>query len=92
MMNMDKMHREMFTSSSDQRSSSRIPAAVIQSEANVYNMKGLAENVNEWGTSIQSGSSQKAEEPQYVILPFMTPRHPWEAFGRVGFRTVKSIP
>jgi serine/threonine-protein kinase len=91
-MGMDKMHREMFTSSSDQRSSSRIPAAVIQSEANVYKIRGLAENVNEWGTSIQSGSSRNVEEPQYVILPFMTPRHPWEAFGRVGFRTALSIP
>jgi serine/threonine-protein kinase len=91
MTDMDKMHREMFTSSSKQRSSSRIPAAVIQSEANVYRIRGLAENVNEWGTRIQSGSGQKEEKSQYTILPFMTPRHPWEAFGRVGFRTALSI-
>lgn len=87
---MDKMHREMFTSSPDQRSFSSIPTAVIESKANIYGIRGLAENVNEWGKSVQGSTPQNAEEPQYVILPFMTPQHPWEAFGRVGFRTAMS--
>lgn len=90
MKDMNEMHREMFSSSSGQKSSSGIPAAVIESKANVYGIRGLADNVNEWGKSVHDSTSQNVEKPQYVILPLMTPQYPWEVFGRAGFRTALS--
>lgn len=92
MTDMNAIHRQTFSSFSDQQALTKILSPVINFKPNTYGVRGLAENVSEWGTAMQAGSAQKDEESQYVILPSMNPRQPWEVFEEVGFRIVKSIP
>jgi serine/threonine-protein kinase len=111
MMDMDQMHSQMgdmmhnpaspppTTSQSPQQ----FPAQVLDSEPNAYGIKGLGENVSEWGMRLQKSSLPEKEEPHYVILGGLRtgltkekkmiqgiPRQPWEAFEEVGFRCVLS--
>lgn len=91
MQDMDTMHRQMFSSPSDQQAPLELPVPVVQFKPNRYGIRGLVENVSEWGVISGTGSPQKDEKSPYVILPPMIPRQPWEAFEEVGFRTVMSI-
>ena len=89
---MATMHGQMDSSSSDPQALSKLPVPVVQFKPNAYGIRGLAGNVSEWGLSLQTGSSQEKDMPQYVVLPSSTPRYPWEAFEEVGLRTALSVP
>jgi serine/threonine protein kinase len=91
-MDMEKMHGQMSSSSPAKEAPSRLPLPVIHFKRDVYGIRGIEENVSEWGVAIRTGAAQKEERSPYVILPSMIPRQPWEAFEEVGFRTVASIP
>jgi serine/threonine-protein kinase len=92
MMDMEAMHSQMSSPSSDQQAPSKLPVPVVHFKPDVYGIRGLEGNVSEWGVAMGMGSVQKDEESPYVILPSMIPRQPWEAFQEVGFRTVAIIP
>jgi serine/threonine-protein kinase len=91
MMDMETMHGQMSSSSPDKQAPPKILVPVIYFKPDTYGIRGLEENVSEWGVAIRTGATQKDEKSPYVILPSMIPRQPWEAFEEVGFRTVASI-
>ncbi len=92
MMDMETMHRQMTSPSSDQHATTTLPVPVVHFKPDVHGIRGLIENVNEWGVASGTRSPKKDGKSQYVVLPSMIPRQPWEAFEQVGFRTVMSIP
>jgi len=83
-----------------------IPAPVINSKPNDLGIRGLNENISEWGSmrgkargNAKNGESEyvilgsfKAGPRQGSLLPAPLHRKPWEAFEEVSFRTVLSIP
>jgi len=76
MMNMDNMHSPMGDTIHDQVSSPPTPpqshqklsASVLDFQPNLYGIRGMDENVSEWGIRFQKTSLREREEPQYVIL------------------------
>ncbi|MBW2096356.1 MAG: protein kinase [Deltaproteobacteria bacterium] len=82
-----------------------IPAPVINSKPNDLGIRGLNENISEWGSMPgKAGENAKKGKSEYVILggleasprqgsllPAPLHRKPWEAFEEVSFRTVLSI-
>jgi eukaryotic-like serine/threonine-protein kinase len=113
MMNMDEMHSQIEDTTHNPVSPPstrpqilrRFPASVLDSQSNPYGIRGLGENVSEWGIRFQKASLlREREEPQYIILGGLRtgltkenkmiqgiPRHPWEAFAEVGFRCVSDV-
>jgi formylglycine-generating enzyme required for sulfatase activity len=77
MMDMEAMHSQMSSPSSDQQAPSKLPVPVVHFKPDVYGIRGLEGNVSEWGVAMGMGSVQKDEESPYVILPSMIPRQPW---------------
>jgi serine/threonine-protein kinase len=80
----------------------RKPTPVMLLKANSLGIRGLNSEMGEWGlriTAKEDGNKQGRLE--YIVLgafgqgprtsespPSLVPRHPWEAFEEVGFRTV----
>ena len=77
------------------------PAPVLNSEPNELGIRGLNENISEWGLP----NKHKQRKTVYIILggfggatkpqsnlPARLPRKPWEAFEEVSFRTVANAP
>ncbi|MCK8600260.1 bifunctional serine/threonine-protein kinase/formylglycine-generating enzyme family protein [Desulfoferrobacter suflitae] len=79
-----------------------IPTPVMAYMPNSVGIRGLNANIGEWGLRHpQDASARDGEKVEYVILgeifkqkkeqavlPAPLPRHPWEAFDKVGFRCV----
>ncbi|WAC06461.1 MAG: bifunctional serine/threonine-protein kinase/formylglycine-generating enzyme family protein [Thermodesulfobacteriota bacterium] len=112
MMNMDNMHSHTGDTIHGQVSSPPTPPqshqklsdSVFDSKPNPYGIRGMDENVSEWGIRFQKTSLREKEETQYIILGGLNtgltkenkmiqgiPRHPWEAFAEVGFRCVSDV-
>lgn len=82
-----------------------IPTPVMAYQSNSLGIRGLNANIGEWGVSHpDSASAKEGEKVEYVILgeifkekieqsvlPAPLPRHPWEAFDKVGFRCVREV-
>ncbi|HJX32385.1 MAG TPA: bifunctional serine/threonine-protein kinase/formylglycine-generating enzyme family protein [Thermodesulfobacteriota bacterium] len=112
MMNMDEMHSHMMGDTIDKQVSppsttapslQQFPASVLDSKPNSYGIRGIDENVSEWGMGFQKSPLPERAGTHYVILGGLRmdltkkkkliqgiPRHPWEAFEEVGFRCVLS--
>jgi len=70
------------------QSANESPVSVTQSRSDQLGLRGLDENVDEWGLL----TSPQSKDKQYVIFPEEVERYPWEAFSNVGFRTVLPFP
>ncbi len=107
MMEMMNQGRHRTESSPTERAEApHFPAPVINSKPNGLGIRGLNENISEWGvTPGEALGNTKKGESEYVILggfsigprqgsmlPAPLLRKPWEAFEEVGFRTVLSFP
>lgn len=82
------------------------PVPVINAKPNDLGIRGLNENISEWGVMPgAAGKNAKNGESEYVVLggleagptqgsslPAPLHRKPWEAFEEVSFRTALSIP
>ncbi len=83
-----------------------VPYPVMLSERNALGIRGLNENIGEWGIKIRTdgASKEKTEEVEYVVLggALKNPEHrqgaasavqrqPWESFAKVGFRCAVSV-
>jgi len=78
------------------------PLPVMLLKRNALGIRGLNSGMGEWGLRIATwGEGEKNPRLEYVVLgtfgqgpgtpprtPALVPRHPWEAFEEVGFRTV----
>ncbi len=78
------------------------PLPVMLLKPNALGIRGLNSGMGEWGLRITTGAGGgKKPRLEYVVLgsfgqgpgtpagtPALVPRHPWEAFEEVGFRTV----
>ena len=91
MSSMEAMHSQLQSASPGQRASSESPQPVAEFNPNLYGIRGLQENVREWTLRPQMDPTGERGGRDYLILPQNVVRHPWEAFGEVGFRTVLSI-
>jgi eukaryotic-like serine/threonine-protein kinase len=82
---------------------SSIPSPVINSPKDALGIRGLNGSIREWGIRIPADISAE-ERMEYMVLGRLASsfakgeinfsavtRHPWEAFGRVGFRCVLSV-
>jgi formylglycine-generating enzyme required for sulfatase activity len=100
----DMMHNQVPPPSTTPQSFRQFPAPVRDSKPNLYGIRGLGENVSEWGVRFQKASLREKEETQYIILGGLKtgltkenkmiqgiPRHPWEVFAEVGFRCVSDV-
>jgi len=100
----DMMHNQVYPPSTTPQSLRQFPAPVLDSQPNPYGIRGMDENVSEWGVRFQKASLREKEETQYIILGGLKtgltkenkmiqgiPRHPWEAFAEVGFRCVSDV-
>jgi len=76
------------------------PTPVMNSEPDIFGIRGVNEKVSEWGMSAKGDSPDQ----EYVVLGgamnkassngsglMGIRRQPWEAFEEVGFRTVLSF-
>ncbi len=83
-----------------------IPYPVMLSGQNALGIRGLNENIGEWGIKIRTdgSSKEKTQEVEYVVLggalknperrqgaASVVQRQPWESFAEVGFRCALSI-
>jgi hypothetical protein len=100
----DMMHNQVYPPSTTPQSLRQFPAPVLDSQPNPYGIRGMDENVSEWGVRFQKASLREKEETQYIILGGLKTgltkenkmiqgiqRHPWEAFAEVGFRCVSDV-
>jgi serine/threonine-protein kinase len=84
----DQMHPQLQTPDSRSETDSGMPFPVDQLEPNTFGIRGLAENIDEWG-KLSPAFLSKADIPSdYAVLDIssLVTRHPWEAFEKVGFR------
>jgi len=112
MMNMDEMHshmgdridKQVSPPSTTAPSLQQFPASVLDSKPNSYGIRGIDENVSEWGMGFQKSPLPERTGTQYVVLGGLRtdltkekkliqgiPRHSWEAFEEVGFRCVLDV-
>ncbi len=82
-----------------------IPSPVMEYRPNALKIRGLNANVGEWGVWGRGVQSEAADASlEYVVLGGMPAevaertgialpvrRQPWEAFAKVGFRTVRDL-
>jgi serine/threonine protein kinase len=92
---MESMHARMNTHTDD-FSMSKSPGSkitsVINYQPNKYGIRGLNQNIKEWGLKLsQATSRDKIREADFVVLPSTIQRYPWEGFGEVGFRCVREV-
>jgi serine/threonine-protein kinase len=74
-----------------EKAQSAIPLPVAGFPANRYGLKGLNGNVMEWTTGSPSGRAPEGRPVRYVVMPEGVERQAWEAFEKVGFRTVVGL-
>jgi hypothetical protein len=100
-----KMHSQMSTDASLPQVSPQKLSAVTDFAPNKFGIRGLNTKISEWGLwGITAISKDKINNREYVVLggvgnvsgqetpiPSPVPRHPWEAFDKVGFRCVLSV-
>jgi len=90
---METMHRRMMDRSSvAQQAPTKHTIPVTDFEPNMYGIRGLGGNISEWALVSVKGSSPAKETQQYLVLPTVLSRHPFEGFENVGFRCVLSVP
>ncbi|MFO7877183.1 MAG: protein kinase [Desulfovermiculus sp.] len=91
------MHQTSQNQSSERKVTERLSIRNVSAfESNQLGIFGLGRNVNEWTIykpadqqiefHIHGGLGELGREESYLQ------RHPWEAFARVGFRTVINVP
>jgi serine/threonine-protein kinase len=81
-----------------------IPYPVILSGQNALGIRGLNENIGEWGIKIPTDGASKGKIQEYVVLggALKNPEHrqgaapavqrqPWESFAEVSFRCALSV-
>jgi formylglycine-generating enzyme required for sulfatase activity len=102
---MGDMHGQPRKSTFEPQTSSLIPSPVLDLRPNAFGIRGLSQDLGEWGVRIiKDPLKDKLREAGYVVLgwPGNTPenenrglssiaRHPWEAFEEVGFRCVQDV-
>jgi serine/threonine-protein kinase len=100
-----KMHSQMSMDASMSQVSPQKLSAVTDFAPNKLGIRGLNKKISEWGLwGITLSSKNKINNREYVVLgsfgnvsgqgtpiPSLVPRHPWEAFDKVGFRCVQSV-
>jgi formylglycine-generating enzyme required for sulfatase activity len=92
---MESMHARMNTPTGD-FSMSKSPeskiTSVINYQPNKYGIRGLNQNIKEWGLLLSRATSRdKIRDAEFVVLPSTIQRYPWEGFGAVGFRCVREV-
>ena len=92
---MESMHARMNTHTDD-FSMSKSPGSkitsVINYQPNKYGIRGLNQNIKEWGLLLsQATSRDKIRDADFVVLPSTIQRYPWEGFEEVGFRCVREV-
>jgi serine/threonine-protein kinase len=85
------MRGETKPSVPPEKAQSTIPLPVAGFPANRYGLKGLNGNVMEWTTGSLSVRAPEGRPIRYVVMPEGVERHAWEAFEKVGFRTVVGL-
>lgn len=93
---MESMHGQMHTQSKSDIPSPRTPgtklSSVINYQPNKYGIRGLNQNIKEWGILLsQATSRDKIRDADFVVLPSTIQRYPWEGFEAVGFRCVREV-
>jgi formylglycine-generating enzyme required for sulfatase activity len=94
--NGESMHGMMQSQAKSDISRPKSPdsklSSVINDQPNKYGIRGLNENVKEWGLRVfEATSRDNIREAEFVVLPSTIQRHPWEGFGDVGFRCVREV-
>ena len=92
---MESMHARMNTHTDD-FSMSKSPGSkitsVINYQPNKYGIRGLNQNIKEWGLLLsQATSRDKIRDADFVVLPSTIQRYPGEGFEEVGFRCVREV-
>ena len=78
---------------------------VIDFAPDRYGIRGMNKSISEWGMGhVDVDSAGESNEIEYVVMghgekppaetpirPSAIPRHPWEAFEKVGFRCARNI-
>jgi serine/threonine-protein kinase len=93
---MESMHGKMHTQMTGDVSRPKSPGtkitSVINYQPNKYGIRGLNQNIKEWGLRILEATSRdNIREADFVIMPSTIQRYPWEGFGEVGFRCVRGV-
>ena len=94
--NEESMHGRMHaqTKSDISRPKSRDPklSSVINYQPNNYGIRGLNQNIKEWGLMVSDATSRdNIRDAEFVVLPSTLQRYPWEGFEGVGFRCVRKV-
>jgi serine/threonine-protein kinase len=94
--NMESMHGKMHTPKTGDDAMPKSPetplSSVINHHPNKYGIRGLNQNIKEWGLLLYPATSRdKIRDADFVVLPTTLQRHPWEAFEGVGFRCVREV-
>jgi eukaryotic-like serine/threonine-protein kinase len=102
---MSEMHGQPHQSTFEPQTSSLIPSPVLDFRPNAFGIRGLSQDLGEWGMRIiKDPLKNKLREAGYVVLGWpgntlenedrglsSIARHPWEAFEEVGFRCVQDV-
>lgn len=92
----ESMHGQMHTQAKSDVSTPKSPgtklSSVINYQPNKYGIRGLNQNIKEWGLLLsQATSRDKIRDADFVVLPSTIQRYPWEGFEAVGFRCVREV-
>ena len=92
----ESMHGQMHTQAKGDVSTPKSPrtklSSVINYQPNKYGIRGLNQNIKEWGLKLsQATSRDKIRDADFVVLPSTIQRYPWEGFEAVGFRCVREV-
>jgi len=88
----DRMHDQLQTETPNSKTPVPGLTPVIDYHLNQYGIRGLGNDVKEWGLWLTQPTSRDINtEAEYVVLPTTIRRQPWEAFERVGFRCVRPV-
>jgi hypothetical protein len=90
------MHGQMHSQAKSDVSRPKSPdsklSSVINNQPNKYGIRGLNDNIKEWGLRVSEATSRdNIREAEFVVLPSTIQRYPWEGFGEVGFRCVREV-
>jgi serine/threonine-protein kinase len=94
--NGESMHGQMHSQAKSDVSRPKSPdsklSSVINNQPNKYGIRGLNDNIKEWGLRVSEATSRdNIREAEFVVLPSTIQRYPWEGFGEVGFRCVREV-
>jgi hypothetical protein len=85
---MERMHGQTQKPSAVKQTPLERPVSVTQLPPNRYGVRGLDGNVDEWGILPSEKTPKAPDGIRYAVLPEGIGRLAWEAFKKVGFRTV----